>query len=80
MDRFPFQLTVLLLKTTTGHLSPLRSNVSAPFHTRAFPLCFSNSPASTEQAKIAFVISHLSETALEWASAGWSCLQDVSYE
>uniref|UniRef100_A0A3B4CC50 Gypsy retrotransposon integrase-like protein 1 n=1 Tax=Pygocentrus nattereri TaxID=42514 RepID=A0A3B4CC50_PYGNA len=40
---------------------------------------FSNSPPSTDQSKIAFIISCLTGKALDWATASWSFLQTLSY-
>uniref|UniRef100_A0A3B1KC43 CCHC-type domain-containing protein n=1 Tax=Astyanax mexicanus TaxID=7994 RepID=A0A3B1KC43_ASTMX len=40
---------------------------------------FSNSPVTTDQAKIGFIISRLSGKALEWATAVWDSISVASY-
>uniref|UniRef100_A0A3B1JYM9 Gypsy retrotransposon integrase-like protein 1 n=1 Tax=Astyanax mexicanus TaxID=7994 RepID=A0A3B1JYM9_ASTMX len=40
---------------------------------------FSNSPPTTDEAKIGFIISRLSGKALEWATAIWEDLSGASY-
>uniref|UniRef100_A0AAR2KVS4 DUF4939 domain-containing protein n=1 Tax=Pygocentrus nattereri TaxID=42514 RepID=A0AAR2KVS4_PYGNA len=40
---------------------------------------FVNSPPSYDQAKISFVISRLTEKALEWATASWNSSHRLSY-
>ena len=43
-------------------------------------LCFvfiNNSAPTTDQAKDAFIVSCLSNKALEWTTEGWSCLSHI---
>uniref|UniRef100_A0AAR2KX96 Retrotransposon gag domain-containing protein n=1 Tax=Pygocentrus nattereri TaxID=42514 RepID=A0AAR2KX96_PYGNA len=41
---------------------------------------FDNSPVGSDQAKISFVVSRLSEKALEWATASWPAFNGWTYE
>ena len=41
---------------------------------------FDNSPASTDQAKISFIVSRLADKALEWATAIWANVQNQIHE
>ena len=40
---------------------------------------FDNSPASSDQAKIAFIVLRLASKALEWATASWTQIYRLSY-
>ena len=40
---------------------------------------FDNSPASSDQAKISFIVSRLAGKALEWATASWTQIHRLSY-
>ena len=40
---------------------------------------FENSPRSSDQARISFVVSRLAGKALEWATASWTDIQHLSY-
>uniref|UniRef100_A0A3B4D6I7 CCHC-type domain-containing protein n=1 Tax=Pygocentrus nattereri TaxID=42514 RepID=A0A3B4D6I7_PYGNA len=42
-------------------------------------LFFDNFPASTDQARISFIVSRLSEKALEWATASWDHIHRMTY-
>ncbi|KAL7825225.1 hypothetical protein AOLI_G00324320 [Acnodon oligacanthus] len=41
---------------------------------------FENSACSTDQARISFVISRLTDRALEWATASWASLHQLTYD
>ena len=40
---------------------------------------FENSPNSSDQAKISFIISRLMDKAREWATASWTHIHHLSY-
>uniref|UniRef100_A0A3B1JZA6 ribonuclease H n=1 Tax=Astyanax mexicanus TaxID=7994 RepID=A0A3B1JZA6_ASTMX len=41
---------------------------------------FSNTPPTTDKAKIGFIVSRLSRKALEWATAVWDSVSESSYD
>uniref|UniRef100_A0A3B1IDC4 DUF4939 domain-containing protein n=1 Tax=Astyanax mexicanus TaxID=7994 RepID=A0A3B1IDC4_ASTMX len=41
---------------------------------------FSNTPPTTDKAKIGFIVSRLSGKALEWATAVWDSVSESSYD
>uniref|UniRef100_A0AAR2LYX5 DUF4939 domain-containing protein n=1 Tax=Pygocentrus nattereri TaxID=42514 RepID=A0AAR2LYX5_PYGNA len=75
-----------LLNATSGHFFPIckpepydgNPNKCSGFILQC-SVYFSNSPPSTDQSKIAFIISCLTGKALDWATASWSFLQTLSY-